>query len=82
MKKISISIPHFYCLEYVENDKKLYMDIDFRESKILIGRSLIKRWEKPYDREEISEETREEIYQNVKKYLLERYKAEDVLEIY
>lgn len=82
MKRISISIPHFYCLEYVEDDKKLIIDIDFREPKILIGKSLIKKWEPPYQSMIITEEMKEEIYINIKKYLLERYKFVDILEIY
>lgn len=82
MKRISISIPHFYCLEYVEDDKKLIIDIDFREPKILMGKSLIKKWEPPYQSMEITEEMKEEIYINIKKYLLERYKSVDMLEIY
>lgn len=82
MRQISLSIPHFYCLEYVEDDKKLIVDIDFRESKILIGKSLIRKWEAPYQSMEITEDMKEEIYINIKKYLLERYRAEDILEIY
>ena len=31
MKKISIDIPHFYCLEYKEDEKRLIVEIDFRE---------------------------------------------------
>ena len=41
-KKISISIPHFYCMEYREGKKRLIIDIDFRESEMVIGKSLIK----------------------------------------
>ena len=29
MNKFKINIPHFYYLEYVENEKKMYLDIDF-----------------------------------------------------
>lgn len=82
MKRISISIPHFYCLEYVEDDKKLIIDVDFREPKILIGKSLIKKWEPPYQSMKITEKMKEQIYINIKKYLLERYKSVDILEIY
>lgn len=60
----------------------MIIDIDFRESKILIGKSLIKRWEPPYQLVEITEEMKEDIYRNIKKYLLKRYKPEDILEIY
>jgi len=60
----------------------MIIDIDFRESKILIGKSLIKRWEPPYQLVELTEEMKEDIYRNIKKYLLKRYKPEDILEIY
>ena len=62
MNNFKINIPHFYCLEYVENGKKMYLDIDFREPKILIGKSLIKKWESPYEHIEITEEDRNRIY--------------------
>ena len=80
MDKIRIDIPHFYCLEYVEGNKKMNIDIDFREFPIYFEKSLIQNWEMPYSREEISDKKREEIYQNIKKYLLERYKPEDIIE--
>ncbi len=82
MKKIKITIPHFYCLEYIENEKRMYLDIDFREPKIFIGKSLIKKWEPPYQTVEITEENREEIYKNIIKYLLVIYRSQDIVEIY
>ena len=48
MKKISIDIPHFYCLEYKEDEKRLIVEIDFREPEIWISKSLIQRWEPPF----------------------------------
>lgn len=81
MQQIKISIPHFYCLEYAEDNKKLILEIDFRETKIFIGKSLIKKWEKPFDNEEISDEKREEIYKNIIEYLLKSYSLEDLIEI-
>lgn len=81
VNKVTISIPHFYGLEYAENNKKLILEIDFRETKIFIGKSLIKKWEIPFENEEISEEKRGEIYKNIKKYLLESYNLEDLVEI-
>lgn len=81
MQQIKITIPHFYCLEYSEGEKKLLVDIDFRETKIIIGRSLIKHWEKPYDSEKLTEEKREEIYINIKKYILRRFSYDRLMEI-
>lgn len=80
MSKIKIDIPHFYCLEYIEDSKKMNVDIDFREFPIYFEKSLIQKWDAPYSKEIISEKKKEEIYQNIKKYLLERYKAEDIIE--
>lgn len=81
MQKVKINIPHFYCLEYTENNKKLIIDIDFRETKIFVGKSLIKKWEKPYDDEKISEEERDKIYNNIKEYLLKSYSFDDLIEM-
>ncbi|MDD3139997.1 MAG: hypothetical protein PHX08_13610 [Lachnospiraceae bacterium] len=80
MNKIEIDIPHFYCLEYIEGNKKMNVDIDFREFPIYFKKSLIQKWETPYSEEEVSEKKKEEIYQNIKEYLLERYRAEDIIE--
>ncbi len=49
MKSYSISIPHFYCLEYKENNCKLILDIDFRDPIIYLDISQIKNWEPPND---------------------------------
>lgn len=81
MDKIKISIPHFYCLEYIEGNKKMNIEIDFREFPIYLEKSSIQNWEIPYNGEKIPDKKREEIYQNVKKYLLERYAAEDIVEV-
>lgn len=80
MCDIKISIPHFYCLEYREGGKKLIVDIDFREPKIFLGKGLIKAWAPPYQEEKISKKKKEEIYRNIKKYLLERYGEENIIE--
>ena len=56
MKKISIDIPHFYCLEYKEDEKRLIVEIDFREPEIWISKSLIQHWEPPFQSVLITEQ--------------------------
>ena len=80
MKKISIDIPHFYCLEYKEDEKRLIVEIDFREPEIWIRKSLIQRCEPPIQSVRITEQEKEEIYTNIKQFLLERYPARAILE--
>ena len=48
-KEYSIVVPHFYCLEYSEDDKKLIVDMDFREGYFVLSPQLITHWEKPYE---------------------------------
>ena len=48
-KAYSINVPHFYCLEYCEDDKKMIVEIDFREDYFFLSPQLITHWEKPYD---------------------------------
>ena len=48
MSNFKIDIPHFYCLEYVEDNRKIIFDIDFRENKVLIGKTLVKNRGKHY----------------------------------
>ncbi|RUT37713.1 hypothetical protein EJP82_27800 [Paenibacillus anaericanus] len=81
MDSIKISIPHFYCLEYSEGDKTMFVDIDFRESRILFGVSLIKEWNEPYKKEIITPEYKKKIADNIISYLLKSYKPEDIMEI-
>lgn len=83
MNKFKIDIPHFYCLEYIVNDKKLIVSLDFREKKAFLGRSLIKNWVPPNDKEIISIQETDKILLNIKQYLIDKkyYKAEDIIEI-
>ena len=60
MKKISIDIPHFYCLEYKEDEKRLIVEIDFREPEIWISKSLIQHWEPPFQSVLITEQEKED----------------------
>lgn len=69
MKSYSISIPHFYCLEYTENNRRLKLDIDFRDPIIYLDIGLIKNWESPYDSEEITGDEKKKIIERIYKEL-------------
>lgn len=69
-KKYSIKVPHFYCLEYFENDKKMIVEMDFREDYFYLTPQLITHWEKPYDDIIINIEERKRILSNIRQFLL------------
>jgi hypothetical protein len=64
-----ISIPHFYCLEYRENDRVMLMEIDFRDSVIYLNEALVTNWEAPYSHEGIEVADKTRILSNVHDYL-------------
>lgn len=65
-----IEIPHFYCLEYYEDMHKMIIEIDFRDEKIFLSTKMIEKWEKPFDKESISEEDKKHIIRNIYTCLL------------
>ena len=75
-----ISIPHFYCMEYSEGGRTMTIDIDFREPEIYISKSLITKWNSPYENENITVEKRNEIYKELKLYLIKRFGKDKVIE--
>ena len=77
-EKYIIEIPHYYCLIYNENMRKMILDIDLRASKIELTTDLIHTWEKPYDQEEITEKERKRIIRNIYDYLLKKNSPERV----
>jgi hypothetical protein len=70
MEKYSINVPHFYCLEYCEEDKKMNLDMDFRDGYFVLDKGLITHWERPYESEIISEDKKIEILRRVREFLL------------
>ena len=66
----NISIPHFYCLEYYEKDRKMVLDIDFRDSIIYLESTLVKNWEAPFNNEPITEKEKKRIIRNIYDYLI------------
>ncbi len=70
MSEYRIEVPHFYCLEYYEEEKKMIVEMDFREDYFLLSSQLITHWEKPYESIEIKESDKKRILQNIRKFLL------------
>lgn len=71
-KKYTIKVPHFYCLEYYEETKKMIVEMDFRESYFILNKKLITHWEPPYQNEELNESDKNRILLNIEDYLLGR----------
>lgn len=69
-KEYSIKVPHFYCLEYCESDKKMIVEMDFREVYFFLTPRLITHWEKPYDDIKIDIEEKKRILLNIRQFLL------------
>ena len=74
MQKYQINIPHFYQLEYCENGKKMYLEIDFRENFIELTMDLIERWEPPFEDETITDFDKKRILKNIYKYFIKKRK--------
>lgn len=72
MARIEIEIPHFYQLEYKEDEKKMIVDIDFRDPIMYLGIDLINHWEHPYDQDFISQEKKLEILRNIREFLISK----------
>lgn len=60
-----IAIPHFWCLEYYEGDKKMTVDIDFRDVKLYLNTKLITCWDVPFEKEAITNEDKKRIIRNI-----------------
>lgn len=69
-KEYRIDVPHFYCLEYYEGDKKMIVEMDFREDYFFLKPQLITRWERPYDSISISLDEKKQILLNIRDFLL------------
>ncbi|WP_033168129.1 hypothetical protein [Clostridium sp. KNHs205] len=69
-KKYKIEVPHFYCLEYFDEGKKMKVEMDFRESYFVLSNKIITKWEPPHDNEIIDENKKKEILKNIYEFLL------------
>lgn len=65
-----IAVPHFYCLEYYEDGKKMIVEMDFREDYFFLGPQLITHWEEPYEDIIIEMEEKKRILLNIREFLL------------
>ena len=61
-----IKIPHFWCLEYYEGDKKMTVDIDFRDPVLYLNTKLITRWDEPFEKETITGKEFMKIFRELK----------------
>jgi hypothetical protein len=78
-KSFYIKVPHFYSLEYFEGDKKMVIEIDFRDRILYLDKDLITSWEKPFNDLEINREEKLQILNNIRECLLERREPDEVL---
>jgi hypothetical protein len=78
-KDYYIKIPHFYSFEYYEGDKKMIIELDFRDRILHLDIDLITKWEEPFDDLEISREEKLRILNNIRECLLERWRPEEVI---
>lgn len=69
-KEYQIDVPHFYCLEYYEGDKKMIVEMDFREDYFLLNPQLITHWERPYENIHINMDEKKRILLNIRDFLL------------
>lgn len=78
-KDYYIKIPHFYSFEYYDGDKKMVIELDFRDRILYLDADMITKWEKPFDDLEISHEEKLRILNNIRECLLERRRPEEVI---
>lgn len=79
MENYFIKIPHFYSMEYHEDDKTMIIDLDFRDEILYLHPCLVKKWEPPYENIELSYKNKMRILHNIRKCLLKRWKPEQVI---
>ncbi|HWQ51395.1 MAG TPA: hypothetical protein VN369_06270 [Terriglobales bacterium] len=74
-----IKVPHFYSFEYYEVDKKMIIELDFRDRILYLTPTMLTKWEKPFDNLEISHEEKLRILNNIRECLLDRWRPEEVI---
>lgn len=78
-KDYYIEIPHFYSFEYYEGEKKMIIELDFRDKVLYLEPDMITKWEKPYDELEIPYEEKLKILHKIRECLLIKCRPEDVI---
>ena len=71
-KSYEIKAPHYHCMEYYEDDKKMIIDIDLRDSKMYLNKELIENWEAPNKNINIDEQHKKQILENLRDHFLRR----------
>ena len=66
----SIKVPHFFCLEYHEHDKRMFVELDFREDLFFLSPQIITHWESPYEEVKIEMAEKRRILMNIREFLL------------
>ena len=75
-----IEIDHFYSLKYIEGEKSMVIEIDFRDSVLYLSKSLITKWECPDSDIEFSSKEKNRILNNIRKCLIEQgWKTDEVI---
>lgn len=74
-----IAIPHFWCLEYYEGNKKMTVDIDFRDPIICLNAKLISCWDAPFENEIITDDEKRRIIKNITNELKKRFTPETIV---
>ncbi|MFD1318336.1 hypothetical protein [Loigolactobacillus zhaoyuanensis] len=68
-----ITIPHFYCLAYVEHNRKMTIELDFRDPQLQFDSSMIQRWDAPHAQVALSQADKQRISQNIRHYLMSKF---------
>lgn len=70
-RDFEIAVPHFYCLEYYRDGKKMILDIDFRDPVTVLSPDMIDGWEQPHEKEFIDEDEKKRIITDIYRYFTE-----------
>ena len=65
----TVTIKHFYQVEYSEDEKIMSVEVDLRESTLQIGIRCITNWNAPFDSEVLDMEKKKTIAENIGTYL-------------
>lgn len=71
-RDFEIDVPHFYCLEYYRDGKKVIVEADFRDPVTIFSTDMVKHWEKPHEKEIIDEDDKKRIITDIYNFFVER----------